>query len=151
MFVTIVLLCCIRKPFRVLESSGEHLTASVACALLGLLSRALEKPHFLLPGRFRPHPRERWIVGCPGLAVHSGHPQTECGGHPQRPLAEVWSELLYQVRHSLDWVRGMAGKWAERILRQAVFVLSVRIRTFRFTRLLKLGTLNMISSGSRWS
>lgn len=112
LFVTVVLLCCICEPFRVLESS-EHLTASVACVLLGWLSRTLEKPRFSSPFRFGPYPRERWTVGRPGLALHSGHPQTERGGHPQRPLAEVWSELLYQVRHSLDGVGGMVGKWTE--------------------------------------
>ena len=89
---------------------------------LGLLSRPCKKPAFSLPCRFRPHSRERWTVGCPGLALHSGHPQAEGGGHPQRSLAEVWSELLYQVRHSLDWVRGIVGKWTETILRDSVYL-----------------------------
>lgn len=54
--------------------------------------------------RFWPHPWEGWTLGCPCLALHSSHPQTECGGHSQRSLAEVWPEFLHQVSHSLGGV-----------------------------------------------
>lgn len=99
-------------------SPQEPLDCRGTCLPLGLLSRPLENPAFSLPCRFRPHSRERWTVGCPGLALHPGRPQAECGGHPQRSLAEVWSELLYQVRHSLDWGSG------QRILRDSVCLVS---------------------------
>lgn len=47
--------------------------------------------------RLRPHPREGWAVGCPGVAVHPRHPQAERGGHHEGSLAEIRQELLHQV------------------------------------------------------
>lgn len=66
--------------------------------------------------RFWPHSWEGRTLGCPCLALHSSHPQTERRRHSQRSLAKVWPEFLHQVSHSLAGVRGKVGKWAKRIL-----------------------------------
>lgn len=57
---------------------------------------------FLLCFRIRSYPGEGWIVGGARMVVHFSHQETKRGRHHERPLAEVWEELLHQVSVDLS-------------------------------------------------
>lgn len=51
--------------------------------------------------RIRSYPGEGWSVGSARMVVHPGCQETERRRHHERPLAEVWEELLHQVTMNL--------------------------------------------------